>query len=154
MNKRKLIDASGIPRNFDGCIHVVELQDGTVKVGTSASPRNRISSLDGYTRRKYATGIARFHISHNLPLRHAQHCEKLLIQKMQSVGKPIDGTIEYFRGVDFGAAVDMAVTIASADRDQPNANARNATQSIPAGTIVMHNGGPYRLMHATLVDEV
>lgn len=111
MNKRTGIDTSGIQRQFDGCIYVAELTNGAIKVGCSANPKTRLSSLDRYTKLKYSARVKRFHISQNIPLRSAQHCEKRLIEMMHVSGVEVAGTIEFFHDVSFDSAVDMAMLI-------------------------------------------
>jgi len=112
MNRSKLVDMTAIPRNFGSCIYVAELNSGVVKVGFSASPRNRISSVDAFSRKVYGARVTRFHISQKLELRQAQGCEKKLIEKMKIAGTQLKGRIEYFHGVTFDDAVLAAMDAA------------------------------------------
>lgn len=96
-----------IPRGFDGCVYAAELGNGLVKVGFSANPRTRMTSLSKYARRVFGVSLQRFHVGANLPKRVAARAETNTLRRLNRIATPLAGTKEYFAGLRFGDAVNL-----------------------------------------------
>lgn len=91
-------------------LYAFQFSDGTVKVGRSSKPRERATVFAREFRRK-GIRLVRFQ---QMPTQSMAHeTERELIERMARMGVPAKGTIEWFRGVSWGAATTLLRQIAS-----------------------------------------
>lgn len=94
-----------------GCLYAVELQNGWVKVGRSANPRSRMSSLGQNIWRHFRESIARYHIGPDIGWRMACAAERDLICRVRESGGRPTVIGECFSGVPFDAAVQLVAEV-------------------------------------------
>lgn len=90
-----------------GCIYVVEFGSGTVKVGRTVDPDQRMGHYE-----RHAAIHGDVVVTHWVSPRHANHVgnELLLIRYCTVNGRVIAGR-EYFQGVSFGDVKDFAKSL-------------------------------------------
>lgn len=108
MTKAKNAQFNVIPRGFKGCIYVAEMKNGLVKVGFSQNPKTRLRSLSYQVGRVYGTEINRFHICKDAGRREARRAETFALNRLREIGNQFPDTLEFFTGVHFGSAVNLA----------------------------------------------
>lgn len=96
-----------IPRDFDGCVYVAEMDNGLIKVGFSRNPRTRLQSLAKDMRRRLKTDVCRFKVSKDMDCRDAAAAESQALRLIRKIGKQRPGTFEYFTDVSFAVAVNL-----------------------------------------------
>lgn len=90
-----------------GCLYVVELSNGCIKVGRSCNPRTRLKSLDYFCRRVMGVGVTRWIVTGHMPHREARAAETRVIAAVAAVAESVPRRREYFTGITFDAAVTI-----------------------------------------------
>lgn len=90
-------------------VYLIQSTDGAIKVGQTAMPRARLTKLAMELRRK-GKRVERFE-------HRSAHggCERELILRMNRLGTPVCGHIEWFHNVDWGVSLNLFRQIASRD---------------------------------------
>ena len=87
------------------CLYVLEMSNGIVKVGRTASPRFRMRSLIKQCRVEFGADIHRIHFSNESNSLHAN--EQWLIECAAAEGVRVPGRREYFTGLSFDRMVGV-----------------------------------------------
>jgi hypothetical protein len=105
---------ASVPRFYGPCIYVVGLTDGTVKVGRTGQPRTRMETLSDSVRRRLGVDIESIYVSRELSARRAGEAERAVIARLRAVASQLPKSLEFFTGISFDAAVEIAGEVARA----------------------------------------
>lgn len=103
----------------NACLYVAELSNGTVKIGRTRTPRVRLLSLAYECRKRMSAEVLQVFVSCPISYVPSRVAERKAIAALRSAGAPIAHRIEYFSGLDFGAAVALVQPIAETHAGHP-----------------------------------